>query len=91
MKFRKSLIAVALTIAASSAFAQPTPPTAPVAADVTNGNGGNSSLMLSVWDPIRNVSLIQNLGVFLNDFLPISTLTPSTGLTLTMLRSCVAR
>jgi hypothetical protein len=88
MKFLKSLSAVALTVAASAAFAQPSvtagPP--PVNARPPEGSiSGNSGLIVSVWDTANNVSLTQYLGVTLDDFAgttPLASVTPDGGLNL---------
>jgi hypothetical protein len=87
MKLKKYLTALALTVAASAALAQPTPPASPpVSGAPPEGTiSGNSGLILSVWDSTRNVSLTEYLGVSLNDFAntaPLATLTPNGGLTL---------
>ncbi|HAZ60834.1 MAG TPA: hypothetical protein DCY89_04580 [Gammaproteobacteria bacterium] len=46
--------------------------TAPAAAQTTffNHTTGNSSMILAVWDDVRDVSYVRDLGIRYNDFLP---------------------
>jgi len=58
-------------------------PTQPAAGPTPGANTGNSGIIVSVWDSVRHVSLVQYLGLRLDDFLTGNTnATPETGLTL---------
>jgi hypothetical protein len=77
--------AVALGLAGASAFADvpvvPTPQ--PVSGPIPDASTGNSGIIVSVWDSVRNVSLVQFLGLRLDQFLLGDTnATPEAGLTL---------
>jgi hypothetical protein len=75
MKLVKSLVAVALSVAASAAFAQPSVPTQPAAGPTPDADTGNSGIIVSAWDSVRGVSLVQYLGLRMDDLLP----TPTSG------------
>jgi hypothetical protein len=77
MKLVKSLLAVGLSVAASAAIAQP------AAGPTPDADTGNSGIIVSVWDAIRGVSLVQYLGLRMDDLLPTAASgAPEAGLTL---------
>ena len=86
MRILNSLAAaVALSLAGASAFAAvPTVPAPqPVSGPIPDASTGNSGIIVSVWDSVRNVSLVQYLGLRLDQFLSGDTnATPEAGLTL---------
>lgn len=70
MRIFKHLAAVAaLTLATSAAMAQLTVPTQPAAGPTPDADTGNSGIIVSAWDPVRGVSLVQYLGLRLDQFL----------------------
>jgi hypothetical protein len=50
-------------------MAQLTVPTQPVAGPTPDADTGNSGIIVSAWDPVRGVSLVQYLGLRLDQFL----------------------
>jgi hypothetical protein len=84
MKLVKSLIAVGLSVAASAALAQP-PSVGPQPAPgpTPSADTGNSGIIVSAWDATRGVSLVQYLGLRMDDMLPTDTsAAPEAGLLL---------
>lgn len=73
MKLVKSLTAAALLVASCAAFAQPSVPLPqPVAGPTPDADTGNSGIIVSVFDTVRGVSLVQYLGLRMDDLLPTS-------------------
>jgi len=83
MKLLKSCLAVGLSVAASAVLADPTVPSQPAPGPTPDAQTGNSGLIVSVWDAVRGVSLVQYLGLRMDDLLPTSTSgAPEAGLSL---------
>ena len=81
MRIFTHLAAVAaLTLATSAAMAQLSVPTQPAAGPTPDADTGNSGIIVSAWDAVRGVSLVQYLGLRLDQFLAGAT--PAEGLSL---------
>ena len=72
MKLVKSLTGVAMLVASCAAFAQPSVPPQPAAGPTPDADTGNSGIIVSVFDAVRGVSLVQYLGLRMDDLLPTS-------------------
>lgn len=67
----KTLVAAgALALASTSAFAQVVVPEQPGAGPFVSPGTGSGSVLVSIWDEVRGVSIVQHLGLTLNDILP---------------------
>jgi hypothetical protein len=83
--FKQLGIAAALGLASAAAFAQPSVPPQPAPGPTPDPNSGNSGIIVSAYDTARGLSIVQYLGINMNDFLPSSaggSATPEAGLTL---------
>jgi hypothetical protein len=83
--FKHFVVAGALALAASAAIAQPSVPPQPAPGPTPDGDSGNSGIIVSAWDSTRNLSIVQYLGLRVDDLMPNSAggnATPEAGLTL---------
>lgn len=72
----KTIVAAgALALASTSALAQVAVPPQPAPGPFLNGGDSNGGLLLSVWDEVRGVSIVQYLGLRLNDIRPDADMT----------------
>jgi hypothetical protein len=79
----KSILGVAGLMAASTvALAQTVPQPQPVPSVAPSPGTGNGGLILSIWDSVTGESIVQYLGLNLNDVLPTTNMTSNDGLVL---------
>ena len=65
MKFALKLIAASLTLAAAGQV------NAAIADYTSTGSTGSSEMFLAVWDSVAETSYIRDLGIRMNDFMPV--------------------
>src|SRR5262249_41374198 len=85
MRTLKLAVSVGLALASSAVLAQPTIPIVPPASGTPAPTTGNSGIIVSAYDLVRNVSIVEYTGLNLNDLLPNAvggTATPAGGETL---------
>lgn len=77
----KSIAAASLLLVGTAAMAQTVPPQ-PAPGPVPSSQTENGGVIVSIWDSVRGVSLVQYLGLRLNDILPTGTNMQTPGFTL---------